>query len=129
KIDERRPIMNILKEQPILPIPSVVTRAVVKGEYPGFDEKEYQNNQWFDRYTKTPEWRDEQRYKSKRSSYKEAMTEYLKSQLPEDATEEELKEIDRKVRSRMNKKDMRRKKDESFDKALDRINLDTNIFE
>lgn len=129
KIDERRPIMNILKEQPILPIPSVVTRAVVKGEYPGFDEKEYQNNQWFDRYTKTPQWRDEQKYKRKRSDYKEAMTEYLKSQLPEEASEEELKEIERKVRSRMNKKDMKRKKDEDFGKALDRINLDTNIFE
>jgi hypothetical protein len=127
KIDGTRPIMNLLKEQPFLPIPNVISKAIVKEEYPGLDSKEYQSSQWFDRYTKTAEWRNEQQYKKKRADYKEAYTDYLKEIISEDKpslTDEQVEDIvDKQVRSKMNKKDMRRKTDETYEDALKRIDF------
>ena len=126
-IDKSRLPYNIIKEQPFIPIPNVVSKAVFKGDLPFYHSKEYQSSQWFDRYTKTAEWRNEQQYKKKRHIFKEAYTDYLKEMISEDKpslTDEQVEDIvDKQVRSKMNKKDMRRKTDETYEDALKRIDF------
>lgn len=128
KIDRRRPLKTILRVQPVIPIPNVILNYVTKGEAPGFDGREYANRQWFDRYTKSEEWQQDNEYKHKRAAYKEAFKEDLLETLNQDnpeLTEEEIEEIvDKQVNSRMRRQDMKKKKGETSEEALKRIDLE-----
>lgn len=133
KIDTDRPISTVARNQPIVPIPNVIIKAIVKGEYPGLDSREYQNSQWFDRYTKSDEWSQDNIYKKKRADFKEQYKDHILEILSEEHpeyNETELEEmVDKQVRSRMNKSDIKKAKGESSKDAMKRIQFENKEVE
>lgn len=128
KIDTSRPKKTLLRVQPIVPIPNIIIDYITKGEMPGLSSREYANRQWFDRYTKSERWKKDKEYKGKRAKYKEAYKEQLLEDISQDRPElsedEILELVDKQADSRMRKQDMKKKKGETSEEALERMDLD-----
>lgn len=119
-------LFDFTKVQPIIPIPNSLSKGVLKNEYPGLDKKEYQGSQWFDDYVKGSEYMANKVLKNRRSEFKQEYEEMLRQKYEgKDIEEDKLdKLIDKKTRRRMNKKDIQKKKNETAEEALERIDFE-----
>lgn len=120
-------LYNINKVQPIIPIPNALAKGALNFEPPGLDKREYQNAQWFDKYIKGSEWRNEQKLKNRRSAYKAQYEKILRDKYEaKNLPEEEIdKMVERKVRKRMRQKDISKRKTETNTNAIERIDFDS----
>lgn len=119
-------LYDFTKIQPIVPIPNTINKALTKGELPGLDKKEYQGNQWFDSYAKGDEFNDKSTLKNRRMKFKEEYEEMLRQKYQgKNIDEDRLDEIiERKAKKRMNKYDVKKKKNETSTQALERLDFD-----
>lgn len=122
---------DVTKIQPFVSVPNSVNKGVFKNEVPGLDKKEYQGNQWFDAYIKGKEWRNERQLQNKRKKFKEQYEEMLRQryegkEIPEDRLEII---IEKQAKSRMNRYDVRKRKQETYQEALERIDFDAKVEE
>lgn len=126
---------TIVKEQPFIPIPNIITNAYFKDTYPGFDKKEYQSSQWFDNMSKSGEWKAGKEYKSERDKFKSYYEEKVRREIeaanPDMSANVLDKAVKSAVRRRLNDSDVSRnsKQDETYKDALNRINFDSIINE
>lgn len=122
---------DVTKVQPFIPIPNSVSKGLFKGEYPGLDKKEYQGSQWFDDYIKGQEYVANKELKNKRSKYKAEYEEMLRQKYEgKDFTEEQVdRMIEKRSRKRMNKYDIRKRKNETAQEALERIDFEAETEE